>query len=289
MNKILAGLLTCFLMIACLSCGSGAGDPPAGAFPLIAGSWEFIASSSSNPGFQTGLEVNLQEGRVLANSFQYKPNGQLSASGLQQIQIVGAELDPANNITSVTFTGACGAAGGGVLSGTVDTGFNVALTYSQGNDVFTVKALLSSDFKSMVGTYTLESGGSCEDSGLFTATQVPKLAGVYTGQLILPDGTTDDVSATLSESSPSKFSANLIITGTQNTSLSLSGVVMGNSFSAQGTFQSQSVTYYGYSYQIVIEDGINQGITQSSLYLVNATDPNNLVPAGTLTIPIPPL
>jgi len=287
MNKILAGLL-CLLAIAFLSCGSGKSDPPATAFPLISGSWEFIASSTSNPGFQTGLEVNLQEGQVLVSSFQYKPNGQLSASGLQQIQLIGAELDPANNITSVAFSGACGAVGGGVLSGTVDTNFDVALTYSQANNVFNVKALLSSDLKSMTGTYTLESGGSCNDSGLFTATLVPKLAGVYTGQLVLPDGTTGNVSATLSESSPAKFSSNLIIAGTQNTSLSLNGVVMGNSFSATGTFQSQTVTYYGYSYQIVIEDGINQGLTQSSLCLVNATDPNNLVPAGTLTIPIPP-
>jgi len=287
-TKAVWALLLGCLLAAWPACSSGKGDPSAAVIPKISGSWELVATSSQVPGFQTGLEINLQQGQIFADG-NFQETGQLSAAGMQQVVAVGTQLDPAGNITSVSFSGACGTAGGGALNGTLDANYNVKLSYNDGGgNVFSAATLLSSDLKTMAGTYTLQSTSGCTDSGTFTGTQVSKLSGTYTGQLILPDGTTDNASATLSESSASKFSANLIISGTDNTSLTLSGVVTGNAFSGQGTFQSSSVAYYGYFYQTIIESGINQGLTQSSIYLVDASDPNILVPAGTLTIPIPP-
>lgn len=289
-GKVTMRKIAVLLIGITLSVLPGCGGSPRGTtppIPGIAGSWELIAVSSQHPGSQTGIEVNLQQGKALVNEL-FQPTAQLSAVGTQQMLIVGTTLDSAGNISSVNFGGFCPGAGVNTLNGTVDVNYNVNLTYSQAGNQFNATALLSSDFKSMTGTYSSQSGSGCTDSGLFTGLFVPKLSGTYTGQLVLPDGTTDAVSATLSESSATKLSANLIITGTDNTSLSLAGVVNGNAFNAQGTFQSQSVTYYGYAYTTTIESGINQGLTQNSIYLVNATDTNNLIPAGTLSVPIPP-
>src|SRR5580698_1846641 len=70
-----------------ISCGGKAPSLQA-PIPNIAGSWEFIAYSSS--GSVTGIEVALAEGKVLVNGIE-QPNGQITASGTQ---IAFVALDP---------------------------------------------------------------------------------------------------------------------------------------------------------------------------------------------------
>jgi len=276
------------LLLVMLAAGCGGGkDFSATAIPKIAGSWELVAVSTQSPGVQTGLDANLQQGQTFVTG-AVQETGQLSAVGIPQILLVGRDQDSTGNLVGVSFAGFCGGSSSGSLSGTLDPNYNLNLTYTDGINAFSITAILSSDAQSVLGTYASQPGSACVDNGTITGKLVPKLSGTYLGQLAMPDGSTDNVSATLSESSPSKFSANLIVSGPSNTSLSLTGVVTGNAFSGQGTFESQSVAYYGYFYQTVIQDGINQGLVQSSIYLVDATDPNNLVPAGTLSVPIPP-
>jgi hypothetical protein len=280
--KTISVLFLGFSLALSLGCtGGGRGYTPT-VIPAIGGAWEFIAASSHRPGFQTGIEVNLQQATALIKGV-VQETGDLSAAGAQQILVVS--MDASQNIT---FAGNC--PGGLVrsINGSVDTNYHVNLTYSDGGNLFSVTAILSSDLKNMTGTYTSQSGSSCTDSGTFTGTLVPKLSGTYTGQLALPDGTTENVGATLSEKSASNFSVNLLISGADNTSLTLAGGVAGNAFAVEGTFQSTLATYYGYYYQTIIQTGVNAGLTQNSVYLVDATDPANLVPAGTLTIPIIP-
>jgi len=69
---------------------------------------------------------------------------------------------------------------------------------------------------------------------------------------------------------------NLTMTGLDNTALTLTGPVTGNSFALQGTVQGQIVTYYGY-YEIVNN--------VPSTYLADATNPASLDYVGTLTLP----
>ena len=66
---------------ALMNCGKGSSisQQP---IPNIAGSWEFIANSSTPGSNAVGIEVALQEGQTLLNGI-YTPSGQVSASTAQ--------------------------------------------------------------------------------------------------------------------------------------------------------------------------------------------------------------
>ena len=120
--------------------------------PNISGSWEFIAASSTNPGYSTRIEVALKEGQVFVDG-NYAENGQISASG-PQINFVG--LTPTGGIV---FGGNCAAATdntGNSLSGII-SGFagSMNFTYTENGNVFNVTA-------------TLDAGGQSIDSGAYT-------------------------------------------------------------------------------------------------------------------------
>jgi hypothetical protein len=85
----------------------------------------------------------------------------------------------------------------------------------------------------------------------------------------------------LSESAET-LTANLALTGANNTNLTLTGPVTGKSFSIQGTFQGLVVTYLGY-YEITY-DCLDQLYDLPTLYLVNAQDPSQ--PGDLLTLPL---
>lgn len=269
-------------LVACSNHNATTATPPPGLFPSIAGAWEFIATSNQNTSSATGIEVALKEGQVLAAGVE-EPNGQVSASGTTQIGFVGLNLATG----AVVFGGNCVASGDGSssLSGTVSAADGtLSFTYLENGNVFNVSGSLSSDGKSFNGTYTSAAGSACSDSGTITGSAVAKLTGMYTGQLLLPDGTTDSVTATLGESSANVLNLNLLVSGSDNVTFSLSGPVVGNTFLIQGTFESQSVSYEGYSLQVL--DPTTQ-ITVPTLYIVNTTNPAQPVFAGALTIPPP--
>jgi len=271
-------LLLCGALISCAGKGSSI---PAEAIPNVAGSWEFIAISSST-GKATGIEVALQEGQILVNGIE-QPNGQISASSTQ---IAFLTLD-ATTGDIVSFGGGCpptSAPTNSLNPGSVsalDAPFT--FTFTENGNAFNVTATLGPDGKTLVnGTYASQSGSACIDSGTITGLGVPKLSGTYTGQLVLPDGTTDAASATLSESSSGTLSVSMVVTGTDNTTFTMTGPVTGNSFSVQGTFQGQSVSYYGY-YELVYNSTTSTNVP--SIYFVNATNPAQPAYAGTLGVP----
>jgi hypothetical protein len=76
--------------------------------------------------------------------------------------------------------------------------------------------------------------------------QVAALAGTYTGNLNFTNGNSDHATAVLTETMPSNFTIALTLTGADNTTVTLTGLVVGNSFSVQGTLGGQSVSYVGY-------------------------------------------
>jgi hypothetical protein len=164
-------------------------------------------------------------------------------------------------------------------------------TYTEDGNVFNVTATLDASGQSIdSGTYTAQTGSGCSDSGILTGSVVPKLSGSYTGELVLPDGTNDTVTATVSENGSAVLTANLVVTGPDNTAFSLSGPVTGNYFSATGTFsvggQAQSATYDGY--HELTYDSITGVNDIPSLYIVNATNSTEPAYAGTLTVPQSP-
>jgi hypothetical protein len=281
------------LAIALVSCSgkSSATSPP---MPNISGSWEFIAASTTNPGYSTGIELALQEGQVFVNG-AYQESGQISASGLQ-INFVG--FTPTGGIV---FGGNCAVAtdnpGNGLVGSISGVGGSMNFTYTQNGNVFTVIGTLDPSGQSIdSGTYTEqsapagESNGACNgnsnltviDAGTITGGTVPKLSGTYAGQVCQPldpscTNSKDTATATLSQSGAT-LTVSLMLTGADNSSFNLTGPVTGNSFSVQGTFQGQSVAYYGYY-------DLTHGSANSSVYLVNATDSaQSPAYAGTLAV-----
>ncbi len=268
MRKILLPgvLLAAVGMVSC----SGRDTIPQGQLPNAAGPWEFLATSNVNPGQTTGVEVALQAGQTLVNGVE-QPNGQVSASGQTQIAIVS--ISPSG---TVTFGGNCTLSGSGVydLSGSFNAiGGPFNLTYTENGNVFNISGTIAADGKSMLGTYASASGSGCSDSGTITGTAVSKLSGKYTGKMTLPDGTQDTVTATLSESGTT-LSVNLVAT---SSSFTLSGPVTGNAFVAEGLFQGNQVSYYGYLGNV---SNAGKGTTLG-IYFVSATS-SPVTYAGTL-------
>jgi hypothetical protein len=283
----IALLVVCGTLISCG--GSNLSSLPGQPIPNIAGPWEFIASSSN--GSVTGIEVALAEGQVLVNGMQ-EPDGQITASGTQ---IAFVALDPTtSNVTA--FGGNCLpiTSVNNLGPGSV-TALNAPInfTFTENGNVFNVTGTLSGDGKSILNaTYTAQSGNICSDSGgTIMGTVVSKLSGTYTGQMCPPASTscqsaadfTDNVTATVSESSSSTLTLSLLLSGTDNTNFTLSGPVTGNAFSLQGTFQGQTLTYYGYSEQ-VYSSTLQTNVP--SLYLVNATAAAQPKYVGTLSVPL---
>jgi hypothetical protein len=297
------------MAIALVSC-SGRSSIPPGPIPNVSGSWEFIAASSTNPGYSTGIEVALREGQVFENG-NYQENGQISATG-QQISFVGfvAGAQPSDP-AEIVFGGNCAAASnntGNSLSGSISgVGASMNFTYTENGNVFNVSAILDASGQSLdSGTYTEQaapaggSNGACNpstgnntvlDTGTITGKIVSKLSGTYTGQICEPlDDTScanapDSATATLSQSG-STLSVNLLLSGVDNTSFTLTGPVTGNAFFVLGTFEGQTLAYYGY-YELTY-DSLDNAFDIQTLYLVNATNPSQPAYAGSLTVPQTP-
>ncbi len=278
MMRAMSAMVLLGLSVVLVSCSSGksmTGDP---ATPSVAGTWEFLAVSN-NGGGTTGIEVALQEGTVLVDGMN-EPSGNVSATGVNQITFVCID-STTGDLTSfggncVGPSGTCSTAGVNSLSGTADSiGGPFNFTYTENGNAFTVTGMLGSDGQSLVtGTYAEQTGSGCNDSGTVTGVLVPKLTGTYTGQMTLPDGTADSVTATLSESS-GVLTVGIVGSAPEVTNFNLTGPVTGHAFALQGQFNGQPATYNGY-YEVTH--------SLPSLYFVNSTDNANPAYAGTLTL-----
>jgi hypothetical protein len=259
-----------------VACGGRSSIPSPVSAPSIAGQWEFTATSI-NGSSSTGIEASLKEGQTLVNG-AYQATGQVSAAGATQIAFLEVNL----STQAVQFGGPCATAGDGSssFSGTASSDGSFNFTYTENGNVFNASTTLNG--QTLAGTYSSAPGSTCIETGSITGTIVPKLTGNYTGQLTLPDGTSQAVTATLSENSSSILSLGLVGTGTNTLAFSMTGPVIGNAFFLQGTFQAQSVAYEGYFQQILDPTTL---LTTPAIYLVNNTDPAQPKYAGTLMTP----
>jgi hypothetical protein len=204
-------------------------------------------------GFSTSIEANLQQTAATTTG-----SATISATGANQLVLVGHH--PSGGLF---FGGLCPGATAENLTGTLSTTNTLALTLTEGAAIYTLAGTANKDGKSMSGTYAFSSG-SCPDTGTFTGVQVANLAGIYTGTLNFTNGHEDIASAVLTEGVPSSFTVDLTLTGADNAAVTLTGFVVGNVFSVQGTLDGDPVSYYGY-----------YAFTQKAIYLVDA-------PSGTV-------
>jgi hypothetical protein len=264
-------LALCGVLVSCASSSKLSGVTQTS--PNIAGQWEFIAVS--NDGSITGIEVALNEAQVLQNGVEV-PNGQISANSTQIAFVSLATVSQNLNITA--FGGSCGATPTSANSlgpGTV-TGYGspVSFTFTENGNVFNVTTTLSGDGQSMLsGTYTPQSGNinTCSDpGGTITGAIVSPLPATFTGQMCplasvsSCSSQSDSVTATVTTHS-GQINLSLALQGTDNTSFTLTGPITGNAFRAQGTYQGQTLVYYGY-FESVGTSSV------PSIYLVNAAD-----------------
>jgi hypothetical protein len=237
-------------------CGGSSSPPATPGTPVtqIAGPWEITATSQQQVGFSTSIEANLQQTAGTTSG----SSATIAATGANQLVLIGHH--PSGGLF---FGGLCPGATAENLTGTLSTTNALALTLTEGGAIYTLTGTANSDGKSMSGTYAFSSG-SCADTGTFTGVQVAALAGTYTGTLNFTNGHEDIASAVLTEGVPSSFTVDLTLTGADNSTVTLTGFVVGNVFSVQGTLDGDPVSFYGY-----------YAFAQKAIYLVDA-------PSGTL-------
>jgi hypothetical protein len=218
-------------------CGSSS-DTTTTTTPItsIAGAWEITATSQQQVGYSTLIESNLQQTTPTGTV----GTGTITATGADQLVLIGQH--PSGGLF---FGGLCPGPTVEDITGTLSSVDTLDLTLTEGAAVYTLTGTVNTSGKSMAGTYVFTSG-TCPDSGTFTGVQVAPLAGTYTGNLNFTNGNSDHATAVLTETMPSNFTIALTLTGADNTTVTLTGLVVGNSFSVQGTLGGQSVSYVGY-------------------------------------------
>jgi hypothetical protein len=205
--------------------GCGGGSSGSGS---ISGPYEFVATSNTTSGWTTLIEANLS-----ANG------AQTSATGPNQVQ-TATRL---NGVWYVNGDGQCpySLPGQNSIGGTT-SGNNITLTFNEGGNVFTGAGIVSGS--SISGTY---SGGNsdCSDSGTFTGTKVPNLAGTFSGTLNFPSGA-DLVTATLTESSGNLLTVQTTLSGADNGAFTFSGSAVGNVMFVSGMVNGNQFSLFGY-------------------------------------------
>ena len=274
--KSAAGILLLALCGLLANCGSSSSKPSSSAIPppSIAGSWEFLAVSGS--GAITGIEVQLTEGQQLVNGVEV-PNGQIAADSAQMTFV--SLVTGKNQTTNISgLGGICDAnpTTTNDLSGTVSVlGGPINFTFTANGNLFNVTATLADAKTVLNGTYTPQAGNTCADpGGTITGLAVSIPTGQYLGQMCSPAETScsspdDSVTATVTTKS-GQVTLALALSGADNTNLTATGPLLGNWFNVHGTFQGQSVTYYGYFEAVY---SASAGTNVESFYLVNAADP----------------
>ncbi|MGA8490319.1 MAG: hypothetical protein WB711_07845 [Terriglobales bacterium] len=219
-----AALVTLTLLLL-LAVGCGGGSSSSGS---ISGAYEFVATSNTTSGWTTLIEANLS-----ANG------AQTTANGPNQVQ-TATRL---NGVWYVNGDGQCpySLPGQNSVEGTV-SGNDITLTFNEGGNVFTGDGIVSGS--SISGTY---SGGNsdCSDSGTFTATKVPNLAGTFSGTLNFPSGA-DLVTATLTETAGNVLTVQTTLTGADNGTFGFTGSAVGNVMFVSGTVNGNQFSLFGY-------------------------------------------
>ena len=222
-----AFVLVLFFVSGCgggSSNGSNSGN--AASSQGISGSYEFVATSATTGGSTTLIEANLS-----ANG------AQSSASGPNQVQ-TATRLNGTWYVNGVCSSPSPGQNG---ITGTV-SGTSITLTFNEGGNTFTGQGTVTGN--TISGTYS-GTNPNCSDSGTFTGTQVPNLAGTFSGILNFPSGS-DQVTATLTEGSNDSLMVQTTLSGTDNGTFTFSGSAVANVMFVSGSVNGNPFALFGY-------------------------------------------
>jgi hypothetical protein len=202
----------------------------------ISGAYEFVVTSNIT-GSTMLVEANLST------------DG--SASGPTKVQILTQE-NKAWYLNGVCFGATPGQNG---VSSNI-SGSNIAVTFNEGGNSFTGQGTLVGNVVS--GNYTVNNSKCPDligvpglvppgyDSGGFTGSPVPALAGSFSGTLTLPDGA-DNATLTLTEAANQDLTVSAALNGaTDNGTFTLSGTAVGNVMLVSGSVNGRAISLFGY-------------------------------------------
>jgi hypothetical protein len=228
-SPMMKALSTYLLLLLAVLYSTGCGESNSSSFSAasqgISGAYEFVAQSSVT-GAKTLIEANLSAA-----------GAGTSASGPQQVQTATYSLGTwyVNGFCSSPWPGQNG------ITGTVN-GSNISLAFSEGGNMFNAMGTVSGTTVS--GSYS-GTNSNCSDSGTFTATKVPTLGGTFSGTLTFPSGS-DQVTATLTESSGNVLTVQTALTGADMGNFSFSGSAVANVMFVSGTVKGNTISLFGY-------------------------------------------
>jgi hypothetical protein len=260
----------CAFSLCLTGCGGSLGSNfnSSGTLPSVAGGWVFSAGNSGLP--QALIAANLSQdasGNVTA------ANGQITAIGdVSGSWIFGDCLaNQGDGMEQDRFQGNINAQG--QLNGTFYEGQN-AWTVSAS---FTAAGTQGVSDNQLAGTFSPMAENDCAGaSGPMFGQGAPNfptlsVSHTYTGQLKFVSGSDDTVQATFQRSG-NTLTANLVVSGTDIGSATLTGYTVGSTFYLSGTFNGTQLQYWGLvvglggtSTQIIVYDqvkGWNAGTMQ---------------------------
>jgi hypothetical protein len=266
--RLMPLLLLSLIMIACGGGGSSSNQTPG--IPNIQGKYESVAQSTTYPGEALLIEATVTE----------DGSGNIQSSG-SHIVLGGAGWPFSPNSSNIWLGGNCqGYENGASLFGTVSANHSTTLTLNENGNLFNTTRTISNN--QITGTYQSLNGSTCSDSGAFVSTKIlNRLSGNFSTQ---SNGgffhSFSAVTALLSED----FAHNMTVIGmADGTPYTLTGVVAGNAFSANGNMGGQAVHYLG-----LFQPTLVPTRKTGQLYFYDSTSPCEPghcsgVPVGTYT------
>lgn len=224
-GRLRRAAIVSLVLVLLLAVGCGGGSSSAGS---ISGPYEFVATSNTTSGWITLIEANLSS------------NGaQSSANGPNQVQ-TATRL---NGVWYVNGDGECPnpSPGQNSLTG-MASGNNVTLTFNEGGNIYTGQGTMNGS--TISGTYS-GTNSNCSDSGTFVGSQVPSLAGTFSGTLNFPSGS-DVVTATLTEGTGNSLTVQTTIAGADNGTFTFSGSAIANVMFVSGSVNGNEFSLFGY-------------------------------------------
>jgi hypothetical protein len=200
------------ILVCALTWGCGSG-PAAQQNADVAGAGGVVATSTASPGTKVTIEANLTDA-----------NGSISSVEVMVI-------DSCTGIVS------------GLLTGSVSrNNLNLTVTYNDLNGGITVALTGTVTGQTISGAYTTT--GVCgNDSGTWTAQQMPLISGSYTGNIYDSFGEATPLTANLNADSSYKMTGNVSIPACFN-EMTLSGIQVGGGADVEATnVQGDSVGF----------------------------------------------
>jgi hypothetical protein len=263
---MIATLIGCLaVLVGCgVSSKSSSTNSSGGADNLQSGAWEFTGTTDTN-GYSWIIESVIT------------PQGQqFSAPSNELLFVVHTDINSTSNYTS---GGICDfVQGPDSVSGSVN-GSSVTLAFSDPLDSYTGTGTITNG-TSVSGTYTGSSSSDCPYTGSFTGNAITQpLSGTFAGTLSFWNGAVDNVTVTLSQSSSQGLTMTGTSTGTDNGSVTMSGVAIANGMQVQGTIGTDAFSVWGLylpaTKEIVVsETSVNRGQTIGTLTLQNSMTNN---------------